>query len=212
MVEPQDLIAHYFPKLDVQQLDRLRNLEGLYREHNQNINVISRKDMDNLICNHILHSLSIAKFISFKSEAQILDIGTGGGLPGIPLAIVFPEAQFTLIDGTAKKIRVVNAIVEEIGLDNCRGIHLRAEECKQKFDFVVARAVTRLNKLTNLTLPLIKGKDLHGTPNGLITLKGGDLKEEIKELNGRHYIERQALSEYFEEPFFETKQLLYVQK
>lgn len=212
MVNRTDLIAKYFPDLDKERLELFATLEEQYLIHNKNVNVISRKDMDNLMCHHILHSLAIAKHVQFKKGAMILDIGTGGGLPGIPLAILFPESRFVLIDGTAKKIMVANSIIETLGLKNCVALHQRAEYFTQKFDFVVARAVTRLEKLLPLTLPLIEKNSTHSLPNGLLTLKGGDLSDEIKEVSKNNYIECHPLSAHFEESFFETKQLVYVQK
>lgn len=212
MVNKVDLIQKYFPELDKNRIALFTTLAEQYVIHNQKVNVISRKDMDNLICHHILHSLAIAKYIQFKKGAMVLDIGTGGGLPGIPLAILFPETRFILIDGTAKKILVANNIIETLGLQNCVALHQRAEYFKQKFDFVVARAVTRLEKLWPLTMHLIEEKSTHSLPNGLLTLKGGDLTEEIKEISHNNYVECHPLSAHFEEEFFETKHLVYVQK
>ncbi len=203
-----ELVKQYFPKLTPIQERQLAALPDLYEEWNQRINVISRKDMDNIMVHHILHSLSIAKFISFKKGTNCLDLGTGGGLPGIPLAILFPDVDFSLVDGTSKKITVANAIIEAIGLQNCRAFHKRAEEMKAKYDFVLARAVTRLKNLTPLAKPLIAKEMRNAMPNGLITLKGGDLKEELSEI--KLYKEKVAIADYFNEEYFETKYIVYV--
>lgn len=203
-----EIIDKYFPKLTEEQKNRLMQLPELYREWNAKINVISRKDMENIWVHHILHSLAIAKFIQFKPVTHCLDLGTGGGLPGIPLAIVFPDTKFSLIDGTSKKITVANGIIEALGIENCKAYHKRAEETKEKYDFVLARAVTRLNKLLPLARPLISNSMRNAMPNGLITLKGGDLKEELKEI--KMYKELYHIKDYFDEEFFETKGIVYV--
>ncbi|MEN0002857.1 MAG: 16S rRNA (guanine(527)-N(7))-methyltransferase RsmG [Bacteroidota bacterium] len=204
-------IKKYFPDLSPVQYEQLEALGRLYPEWNNKINVISRKDIENLYRHHILHSLAVAKFISFKPEARVLDLGTGGGFPGIPLAILFPETTFTLIDGTRKKIMVVNEVRRAIGLDNCHGIHIRAEEHKAKYDFVVSRAVAHIEKLTDWSFRLIRNKQLHAMPNGLITLKGGNIKEELRALPKTYYSEKYPLTSYFDAPFFEEKFLIYVQ-
>jgi len=204
-------ILQHFPRLTSEQRAQFERLGPLYREWNEKINVISRRDIDNLYPHHILHSLGIAKILTFQKHARILDLGTGGGLPGIPLAILYPEAQFTLIDGTRKKIKVVEEISQAIGLKNIKAKHQRAEELKGKFDFVVCRAVARLEKLVAWSLPLLRDKQQHALPNGLLTLKGGRLKEEIKELSGGAYVEQFPLSDYFEGLYFEQKYVLYVQ-
>ena len=203
-----ELINKYFPNISELKKSQLAALPELYREWNSKINVISRKDMENIVLHHILHSLAIAKFVKFKKGTNCLDLGTGGGLPGIPLAIMFPDTDFTLVDGTAKKIKVANAIIEDIGLKNCHAYPKRAEEMKAKYDFVFARAVTRLDKLMEYVRPLISKDMRNATPNGLITLKGGDLGQELKEVKG--YKEQVAISDYFDEAYYINKYLVYV--
>lgn len=204
-------VLKYFPNLSEQQIEQFDQLGPLYQEWNEKINVVSRKDIQNIYPHHILHSLAIAKAFSFMDEAEILDLGTGGGLPAIPLAILMPNVQFLCVDGTGKKIRVANEIISALDLKNIKAQHIRAEELKQKFDFVICRAVTSLDRLINWTRMLIKRKEVHAFPNGLITLKGGNLKEEIKMLPNKEYIEMYPLSKYFDEPFFEEKFVVYVQ-
>lgn len=206
-----EIIIQYFPDLTSVQQNQFASLGELYLEWNSKINVISRKDMDSLYPKHILHSLAISKYTSFVEGSGILDLGTGGGLPGIPLAIVNPEVQFLLIDARAKKISVVNEIIEELGLDNVRGIHKRAEDVKMKFDFVLARAVTRLDKLIELSMPLIHQEEKNILPNGLITLKGGDLTQEIKAVSKQHQVEQVSVENLISEPIFHDKYILYVQ-
>ena len=206
-----ELIREYFPKLTEKQMQQFTQLEELYTDWNSKINVISRKDIDNLYERHILHSLAIAKFIKFRTGSKIVDLGTGGGFPGIPLAILFPNVQFTLIDGTGKKITVVNAVAEAIGLENAVGLQARAEELKMRFDFVVTRAVATLDKLRPWTQRLVHQKDVHPIPNGLIALKGGRINAEIAVLGKGTYVETYPLSDYFKEDFFEEKYLVYVQ-
>jgi 16S rRNA (guanine527-N7)-methyltransferase len=207
-----ELIKDYFPELTERQIEQFQQLGELYKEWNQKINVISRKDIDNVYDNHILHSMAIARFVQFLPGAEILDLGTGGGLPGIPMAILFPETKFTLIDGTRKKITVVQEIIQALDLKNAKAMHMRAEELKgPKFDFVICRAVASLDKLINWSFRLIKNKQQHIVPNGLITLKGGNLKEEVNELPKGHYIDMQPLSDFFEEEYFEEKFVVYAQ-
>lgn len=206
-----DLIKKYFPNLNEHQLQLLEQLGPLYLDWNQKINLISRKDIDNLYDHHILHSLALAKFIKFKPGARILDLGTGGGLPGIPLAILFPEVKFTLIDGTRKKIMVVEDIIQNLGLDNAKAQQIRAEELKGKFDFVICRAVASLDKLVLWSRRLLKHEQTHALPNGLITLKGGNVKAEIKALPKGEYAESTPLSDFFEETYYEEKYAVYVQ-
>lgn len=210
-----ELLKKYFPHLDEKQLLLFEQLTPLYREWNDKINVVSRQDIDNLMERHILHSLAIAKVISFKPGAQLLDLGTGGGFPGIPLAIFFPESEFVLVDGTGKKIRVVQEISNALGLGNVTAIHARAEELKMngQFDFVLSRGVTTLEKLLVWTQKFLKKKHLHVLPNGLLALKGGDIHREILELpgKGKEYTEVFPIRNFFREPFFEEKAVVYVQ-
>jgi 16S rRNA (guanine527-N7)-methyltransferase len=207
-----ELIKNYFPTLSDKQYQQLERLGELYQEWNSKINVISRKDIDNVYNHHILHSMAIAKFINFKPGANILDLGTGGGLPGIPMAILFPETTFRLIDGTRKKLTVVKAIAEELELNNVVTQHVRAEELKERFDFVICRAVASLDKLIMWSRPLLSKKEKHAFPNGLITLKGGDLMEELQAVPRGTYVDIVELSTYYIEPFFEEKVIIYVQR
>lgn len=208
-------IQKYFPTFSEQQLAQLEQLVPLYAEWNSKINVISRQDVENLEERHILHSLAIAKMLTFQPDAAVLDLGTGGGFPGIPLAIAFPQVHFTLIDGTGKKIRVVQEISDALKLPNVTALHTRVEDLKKNgaFDFVVTRAVTTIDKLTQWSLRLLKKKHRHAYPNGIIALKGGSLLGELQLLPGRYeeYSESFAISNWFEEPFFEEKYVLYVQ-
>jgi 16S rRNA (guanine527-N7)-methyltransferase len=207
-----ELIFDAFPQLTEPQREQIRQLGPLYQEWNQRINVISRKDIDNLYPHHVLHSLAIAKFIRFQPGADVLDLGTGGGFPGIPLAILFPETRFHLVDSIRKKITVVAAAVEALGLDNVTYEQRRAEEIRgRKFDFIVTRAVAKLDKLLPWTAHLVKGKQQHAIPNGLIALKGIDISAEVKVLPKGIYIEVEPLSQWFAGAFFESKGLVYVQ-
>jgi len=203
-----DLIQKYFEGLTELQIRQFDQLYDLYSFWNAQINVISRKDIDELYERHILHSLGIAKFCSFKPETKVLDVGTGGGFPGIPLAILFPEVKFHLVDSIGKKIKVVTEVAAALGLSNVKASHLRAEQVNEQFDFVVSRAVTRLIDF----YPWIKGKfkrdSKHAIANGILYLKGGDLKEEIAE--SRLKAELYPLSAYFTEEFFETKYVVYI--
>jgi len=202
------VVSKYFPSLQPQQYQQLSQLAALYSEWNNRINVISRKDIDNFDVNHLLHSLAIAKFITFKSGTNIIDVGTGGGLPGIPLAIMFPETNFTLIDSVAKKIKVASAIADEIGLKNVKCIATRSEEMKGSFDFVVCRAVTEMKRFIAFTSHLLSAESFNPIPNGYIALKGGDLKEELSFLGKKVSVE--DISQWYTESFFETKRIIYI--
>lgn len=206
-----DIILKYFPNLSEQQIEQFRKLGPLYQEWNQKINVVSRKDIDHIYEHHILHSTAIAKFIQFKDGSKILDLGTGGGLPGIPLAILFPDCHFTLIDGTGKKIMVVQEIANELGLKNVTAIQKRAEELKKKFDFVVCRAVASLDKLVMWSERLIDQRQRNAWPNGLITLKGGHIEEEIKNLPRKYYAEMEPIDQFFDNEYYYEKYLVYIQ-
>lgn len=202
------LIASYFPQLSAKQLDKVAQLKPLYEEWNAQINVISRKDIDALYERHVLHSLAIYKFLPFQPGSAILDVGTGGGFPGIPLAIAQPDVHFTLVDSIGKKIKVVREIAQQLGLTNVTAIHGRAEEVKGSFDFVVSRAVAPTQELIQWTRKLYATNHKNALPNGLLALKGGDLKEELKNIN--YPVEVYGLMELFPLPFFETKKLVYV--
>ena len=204
-----EVIEKYFPKLTQTQKDSFQELQELYAYWNDKINVISRKDIDNLYVRHILHSLAIGKFIEFTPGTSVMDLGTGGGFPAIPLAILFPEVQFHAVDGIAKKIKVVQTVINHLGLQNIRGQQLRAEENKEKYDFVVTRAVAGLDKLIPWTERLLSKKQRNAMPNGLIALKGGNFKEESAGI--KKYMEYNPLQSYFKEDFFATKYLVYVQ-
>ena len=201
-----DIILKYFPELSSDKIEKFKQLEALYIYWNQRINVVSRKNINELYINHVLHSLAIAKIINFKNKTNILDVGTGGGFPGIPLAILFPDCNFTLVDSIAKKIHVVDSIVDSLKLDNTITSISRVESLNTKHDFIVSRAVTNMPKFMNLT----KGRVIKGghnsLSNGIIYLKGGNLSEELKNIKNQMY----NISDYFEEDFFETKKIVYV--
>lgn len=202
------IIQKYFPNLTEKQIEQFTKLESLYGEWNEKINVISRKDMDSLYEKHILHSLGIAKIMDFSAGTKVLDIGTGGGFPGIPLAILYPETKFTLIDSIGKKITVVNAVAEGIGLENLTGIHGRAEKVKEKFHFVVSRAVTQMPEFLRWLRGKFEKEQFNPKHNGVLYLKGGDLAEELAGLRCEIF----NLKNYFEEEFFETKKVVYLSK
>lgn len=203
-----DIVKKYFPTLTEKQLEQFELLFPLYKEWNEKINVISRKDIDNIMLHHVLHSLAIAKIVDFKPGTEILDVGTGGGFPGIPLAILFPECQFLLVDSTGKKIKVVEEIAKALGLQNVQAKHARAEDIDQDFEFVVSRAVTRITPFYYWIHKKISPNHFHPLRNGILYLKGGDLKEELEEFGKKHKL--YDLSTIFEEDFFETKKVLYV--
>lgn len=203
-----EIIQKYFPDLTKNQLKQFAQLQAVYEEWNAQINVISRKDTENFYERHVLHSLGIAKVMHFEDGADILDIGTGGGFPGIPLAILFPNCNFILVDSIGKKIKVVNEVAQALGLSNVKGIHDRAENIDQQFDFIVSRAVTAMPAFLQWTKEKFKKKHLHEFKNGILYLKGGDLTEEFKGLQKFYKI--YDLPDYFEEEFFETKKVVYV--
>ena len=204
-----ETILRYFPELTDTQKDQLSALYDLYADWNQKINVISRKDIENLYEHHVLHSLSIAKAIHFRPGSKILDFGTGGGFPGIPLAILFPECEFKLIDGTGKKIRVATEVAQAIGLKNCHPAHLRGEEEKGMYDFVVSRAVMPLPDLMKIVKKNIARKDqINSLPNGVIVLKGGDVQAEIQPF--KRICEVIDIDMWFNEDWFKGKHIIYV--
>ena len=201
-------ISHYFPSLSTLQVAQFSKLLNLYTIWNNQINVISRKDLDNFYERHVLHSLGIAKVYSFQPGTTVLDVGTGGGFPGIPLAILFPETNFVLVDSIGKKIKVVNEVASALGLTNVQAHHLRAEQVKGTFDFVISRAVTAMPVFVEWVKTKIKkGKAFDGFSNGILYLKGGDLTEEFKDLPGK--FKEYPLSNYFSEDFFETKKVIH---
>lgn len=201
-------ILNYFPELNEVQREQMSLLEELYPEWNAKINVISRKDIDNLEVNHILHSLGIVKFVRFTPGTRVMDLGTGGGFPGIPLAIYYPDVTFHLVDRIGKKLKVAQDIAERIGLTNVTFQHGDVKEVKGKFDFVVSRAVMDLGELVPLVRRFIDGEDRNAVPNGLICLKGGDLSGEVQKFKKQVLIDE--LSSYFKEEFYKTKKVLYL--
>lgn len=202
------LIKKYFPEITEQQENQFDQLLPLYKEWNEKINVVSRKDIENLMLHHVLHSLAIAKFLPFRPGTEVLDVGTGGGFPGIPLAILFPEVQFLLVDSIGKKIKVVEGVAEALGLSNVQASHMRAEDVDQDFEFIVSRAVTRLTPFYYWVKNKISPNHFHTQRNGLLLLKGGELTDEIAELGKK--VKVTDLTNYFKEDFFETKKLVYV--
>lgn len=203
-------ISQYFPELGSKQLEQFAMLERLYPEWNEKINVISRKDIDNLMERHILHSLAIAKVVNFKSKSSVMDVGTGGGFPGIPLAIFFPNVQFYLIDSIGKKITVVNEIIQTLGLTNVVAEQKRVESVKDKFDFIISRAVTAFPQFYAITNKNISDENRNTIPNGIIYLKGGDFDDEIAPYRER--VKVFNISELFEGEFFETKKIIHLWK
>lgn len=203
-----DLITKYFPHLTEEQRRQFAELDPLYRDWNAKINVISRKDIDALYEHHVLHSLGIAQMIRFKPGTKILDFGTGGGFPGVPLAILFPECEFLLVDSIGKKVKVAGAVAESLGLKNVRVLHGRGEEIKEQFDFVVSRAVMQLQELVSFTKQLVHHTQRNGMPNGLICLKGGELQAELRPF--KRIVEVQELYPTFDEEYFKTKKVVYL--
>jgi 16S rRNA (guanine527-N7)-methyltransferase len=207
-LQDSSVIEKYFAGLSRQQKQQFAQLKDLYQTWNERINVISRKDVDNLYVNHVLHSLGIAKALTFLPGTQVLDVGTGGGFPGIPLAILFPDTQFHLVDSIGKKIIVVTAVAEALQLTNVKAEQIRAEQLKTRYDFVVSRAVTRMKEFYCWVHPKIKRESRHPLDNGILYLKGGELEEEMNELKHRYSL--YDLTTFFSEPFFQTKKVVYV--
>ena len=203
-----EIIQKYFPELSDEQRQQFDALDALYRDWNTKINVISRKDIDQLYEHHVLHSLAIAKMINFRPGTRILDFGTGGGFPGVPLSILFPECQFKLIDGTGKKIRVAQEVCNAIGLKNCQPTHLRGENEKDKYDFIVSRAVMPLPDLVKLMRKNISKTQQNALPNGVICLKGGDLQAELQPYH--KIVETTEISQFFNEEWFKEKYVIYL--
>jgi 16S rRNA (guanine527-N7)-methyltransferase len=201
-------ITYYFPNLTALKLQQFTSLKGLYEEWNAQINVISRKDLDEFYIRHVLHSLALAKVLDFKPKTEILDVGCGGGFPSIPLAILFPEVAFVSVDSIGKKIKVVNAIAESLGLSNLKAEHKRAESVEGQFDFVVSRAVTRTANFLPWVKDKIKKKSINERPNGYLFLKGGDLKEELQEVRKKYT--SFDIIDFFDNEFFETKKVIYM--
>jgi len=202
-----EILTKYFDNLTEEQIEQFGKLKELYIEWNAQINVISRKDIDELYLRHVLHSLGIAKVQPFNPGTRVLDIGTGGGFPGIPLAILFPETRFLLVDSIGKKIKVVHGVVQALGLTNVSASHMRAETVNGEFDFIVSRAVTNMNDFVKWTKNKIKAKSKHPLKNGVLYLKGGDLTEELASFDRAQIFD---LPDYFEEEFFETKKVVHI--
>lgn len=203
-------ILKYFPDLEIHQQEQFLSLNELFRSWNQKINLISRKDIDSFYLKHVLHSLAIAKFVEFTPKTKVLDVGTGGGFPGIPLAIFFPHCEFLLVDSIEKKINVVQDIIDHLKLKNCKTKVVRAEKINEKFDFVLSRAVAPMPKLYNWTKNNISKHAINIIPNGIICLKGGDLSEELEMFE--NWYTTTHINKYFEEDFFETKKIIHLFK
>ncbi|MFL1013005.1 16S rRNA (guanine(527)-N(7))-methyltransferase RsmG [Flavisericum labens] len=202
-----DLILKYFPNLSEDQIEKFKMLESLYQDWNLKINVVSRKDIDELYLRHVLHSLGIAKVLSFKSGSKVLDVGTGGGFPGIPLAILFPECQFHLVDSIAKKLKVVDEVVEGLGLTNVKTTHSRVEEIDGQYDFIVSRAVAAMPTFVRWVKGKIAKEQKHELKNGILYLKGGDLAEELQDYRTTKIYN---LTDFYSEGFFETKKVVHL--
>ena len=202
-----NLLLKYFPNLTQLQISQFSQLQELYKDWNLKINVVSRKDIDELYLRHVLHSLGIAKVVQFKSNTKVLDVGTGGGFPGIPLAILFPETQFHLVDSIGKKIKVVNDVSEGLGLQNIKTTHGRVEEIKGTYDFIVSRAVAQMETFVRWTKGKINKKQQHPIKNGILYLKGGDLSDELNKYTSATIYD---LTDYFKEDFFETKKVVHL--
>jgi 16S rRNA (guanine527-N7)-methyltransferase len=208
MIDNAQVLKQYFPNLSEQQLLLFAKHEELFKAWNEKVNLVSRKDIDHLVVKHILHSLSLAKYIRFDDGARVLDIGTGGGFPGIPLAIFYPNVKFTLVDSIEKKIKVVEDLVRELDLKNVTVKRARAEELKEDFDYVVSRAVAPMSELVGWSFKNCKMGQVGSLPNGWVVLKGGDLKEELSPF--KKVVEVQAIHQYFPMEFFETKSIVYI--
>ena len=202
-----ELLHKYFPNLSDVQTEQFSKLQELYQDWNLKINVVSRKDIDELYLRHVLHSLGIAKVMEFNAGARVMDVGTGGGFPGIPLAILFPETNFHLVDSIGKKIKVVNEVVQGLGIENVRTTHGRVEEVKEEYDFIVSRAVAQMETFVRWTKGKIAKKQSHPLKNGILYLKGGDLSEELKKYTSATIYD---LLDFFEEDFFETKKVVHL--
>lgn len=208
MNQELELIKKHFPKLTSTQFDQFEKLGPLYADWNEKINLISRKDMDHFYAHHVLHSLGIAKVMEFEPGTKILDIGTGGGFPGIPLAILFPKVSFHLVDSIGKKINVVKDVYKQLGLQNVEAQQVRAEELVRRYDFIISRAVTQMSNFYPWVKNKFKKEDINEFPNGIFYLKGGDIDEEMEELNISYVAYH--LEDYFDEPYFETKKVIYI--
>ncbi|NOT38298.1 MAG: 16S rRNA (guanine(527)-N(7))-methyltransferase RsmG [Saprospiraceae bacterium] len=207
-----ELIEKYFNYITDDQRNKFSELMNLYSDWNSKINVISRKDMDQFYLHHVVHSLTLTKFVTFSKGTKIMDLGTGGGFPGIPLAIYYPEVEFVLLDSIGKKIKVVQEVANSLQLQNLRAYHVRAEEHHEKFHYVVSRAVSTLKELIQWTKYSFEKKELNPLPNGIIAYKGGNLTEELKEIKKSNPFEQWTISDHFSEDYFKQKYLIYVQK
>lgn len=200
-------LKKYFPNLSQDQLEKFMRLIPIYKDWNSKVNLISRRDIENLFTNHILHSLSIVNIIEFESSTSVLDVGTGGGFPGIPLAIFFPNVKFTLLDSIGKKIKVVESVSKDLSLSNVTAINDRVENHFDKYDFILSRAVAKMDKFYSLVNKNFNSKSINEIPNGIISLKGGDLKDELKDFKEKKIFD---ISEFFTDDFFKTKRVVYV--